>query len=192
MTDLADLDQLRGGVTPDVGRTLHDLARAVPAGQAIVEIGSYLGKSISYLAAGASKDVPLFAVDPWESVEPSRWFRRNRWPDPTLQGFGDQLDSVGLRERITAVMGLSVDVATTYDGPPISLLFIDGDHRAGAAENDFHAWRAHLAPGVVVVFDDYGITHNPEVAKDVEQLASLIDGPITTANAGRLAIAKMP
>lgn len=38
------IDELDGLITPEVGRVLHRYAMKVPAGQAIVELGSYHGK----------------------------------------------------------------------------------------------------------------------------------------------------
>lgn len=192
MTNLTHLDRLTGGITPDVGRTLHDLARKVPTGQAIVEIGSYLGKSVSYLATGARENVPVYAVDPWETVQASGWFRRNRMPEPTLVGFTDQLAGVGLAGRVTPLQGLSVEIAKTYSGPLIGLLYIDGDHSAGAADADFNAWQVHLAPQATVAIDDYGLTRNPEVAKSVRRIEKFFSGPVTVMNKGRIAVASMP
>lgn len=192
MTDFTQLDKLNGAITNEIGHTLHDLATAVPPSQAIVEIGSYLGKSTAYLIAGAAPTVRVFAVDVWEMIEPSRWFQRQRRQPPTLRGFIRQLSEVGLSGWVTPLQGLSTTIAETYDGPPIGLLYIDGDHRAGAARADFLAWRPHLAPGATVLFDDYGVTRNPEVAKDVAQISSFFAGPVQTINDGRVAIMKMP
>lgn len=192
MTDLTHLDRLDGAITNDIGRTLHDLATQVPSGQAIVEVGSYMGKSTSYLATGAADDVPVFAVDVWETAEPSRWFQRQNRPVPMLKRFITQLASVGLDRRVTPLQGFSTDVAKIYNGPPVGLLYIDGDHRAGAAEADFLAWQPHLASGATIAFDDYGVSRNPEVAKDVKRISSFFAEPVRTVNGGRVAITRVP
>lgn len=165
---VADLDGL---ITPEVGGVLATLAQNVPEGTAIVEIGSYRGKSTAYLAAAAPKGVPIYAVDPWELLSISEWCH---WcpsrMQPTLGRFLEQLESVDLAHRITVVQSLSIGAAAEYAGLPISLLYIDGDHAKDAVVADFLAWRPHLASVATVVFDDYGVTYNPGVKEAVAEL----------------------
>lgn len=167
-TSVADLDGL---ITPEVGGLLAALAQNVPEGTAIVEIGSYRGKSTAYLAAAAPKDVPVYAVDPWELLDIKEWCH---WcpkrMQPTLSQFIEQLESVGLVHRIIVVQGFSVFAADRYAGPPISLLFIDGDHSREAVAVDFHSWYPHLAQVATVVFDDYGVTRNSGVKEAIADL----------------------
>ena len=51
----AKLEALSGLIPHDEGLALADLAAAVPATEAIVELGSFKGKSTAYLAAGAKR-----------------------------------------------------------------------------------------------------------------------------------------
>lgn len=193
MTDFAVLDSLDGLITTDIGHTLHNLAQRVPAGQAIVEIGSYRGKSTAYLAAGAADGVPVYAVDPWEQRPLREWHHnrgRNIIKQPTLAAFTAQLQRVGLARRVTPMQGLSVDIARAYTGPPVGLLFIDGDHRADACQADFHSWRPHFAPGATVAFDDYDEQRNPGVVEAVGQLKPMFNG--TPVISGRLLVTRVP
>lgn len=63
MVDLAELD---GCTDPDTYPLLRELAMGVPADQAIVEIGTYRGKSACYLADGAAagNGAHVWTVDP--------------------------------------------------------------------------------------------------------------------------------
>lgn len=178
--------ELDGLITPEVGGLLAALAQNVPEGTAIVEIGSYRGKSTAYLAAAAPKDVSVYAVDPWELLNISEWCH---WcparMQPTLAQFIEQLESVGLAHRVVAVQDFSVFAADNYAGPPISLLYIDGDHSREAVAVDFYSWYPHLAPVATVVFDDYGVTYNPGVKEAITDLG--LDVQVTADE--RLAVA---
>lgn len=58
----------------------------------------------------------------------------------------------------TAVLGESEDVAPKWDGGPIDLLIIDGDHSEEGVVADIRGWWPHVRAGGLVVFDDY---HRP-------------------------------
>lgn len=158
------------GLIPDaVGEALAELAATVPAGQAIVEIGSFKGKSTCFLASGAAEDVHVWAVDPWDlSGNPTGRFG---FADPsTREQFDRQVEEAGYAEKITAIRGFSVEEAASWDGPPIGLLYVDGDHSERAVFNDYDAWRPHLAAGATVVFDDLDTPRNPGVRRALEKL----------------------
>lgn len=167
------LAALDGLITSTIGETLYHLAAAVPVDRAIVELGSYRGKSTAYLAAGARSGhgAPVWAVDAWsEDVSEWRSSVADRLPSPLLEDFRRQLDSLGLNDRVTAVQSRTVDAARAYDGPPVELLYIDADHSKRAAVSDFMAWRRHLKATAAVVFDDYETDTNPGVAAAVSEL----------------------
>lgn len=166
------LAALSGLVSAEVGETLATLAATVPADQAIVEVGSFKGKSTCYLAAGAKdgNGAHVFAVDAWDST--GNVTGRFGFADPsTRDTFEAQIRAVRLASRITPLQGFSVNVAAAWDGPPVGMLFIDGDHSADAVRADFDAWTSHLAEGAVVVFDDYDTPKNPGVRAVVDSLA---------------------
>lgn len=182
----AELYTLEGLVPDDVGETLYALAADVDPGLAIVEIGSYKGKSTSFLAAGAraGRGAPVFAVDPWDlgTVNGRFGFTESE----TRRTFDRQLRAVGLRSTVIAKQGFSVDVAATWNGPPIGLLFVDGDHAAESVLADVAAWRPHLATRATVVFDDLDTPKNPGVRVALETL-----GLEWTLVARRLAVVEL-
>lgn len=156
-------------MNPGVGDELERLAAVVPADQAIVEIGSYRGKSTAYLASG-STGARVFAVDPWDFA--GNVTGRFGFAEPaTRAAFEEQLRACRLWSKVTPVQGFSVDVAARWDGPKIGLLFVDGDHSEQAVRADVAAWLPHLAADAVVAFDDYGTPKNPGVAVVVDSLS---------------------
>lgn len=170
-TALDRIDALSGLMNPGIGPALHQLAKLVPADQAIVEIGSFKGKSTAYLAQGAKdgNEPPVFAVDPWDLV--GNVYGKHGFTRPEVrEAFEAQLKKVRLWSRVTQVQAFSTDAAATYAGPPIGLLFIDGDHTYPAVKADFDAWSPLLAQGATVAFDDYATKPNPGVGRFVREL----------------------
>jgi predicted O-methyltransferase YrrM len=193
MMNFDELAELDGLISRDVGELLYAFAALVPADQAIVELGSYRGKSTCYLATGAAIDnsAPVYAVDAW-SEEVSAWRAAvlSTLPSPAFEDFTAQLDKAGVSDGVHVIRSLTTLAAELYDGPPVGLLYIDGDHSREAVLADFRAWRRHLAPHAVIIFDDFGVTKNPGVSLavgDLETSGELID--IDKLKSERLAIA---
>lgn len=170
LAEVAALDALEGLISRRAGRALADLAASIPAEQAIVELGSFKGKSACYLATGRAH---VWAVDAWDlEGNPSGRFG---YGDPTtFERFEQQVAVADAEDRITAIKGFSTEVAAEWPGPAVGLLFIDADHgetEASAPLDDFRAWVPHLAPGAAVVFDDWDGQH-PGVSAAIERLRS--------------------
>lgn len=147
--------QLEGLISHETGLRLAALAATVPKDQAIVEIGSYKGKSSCYLAKGAQlgKGAHVWCVEAWDT--PGNVTGRFGFAEPsTRQAFDAQVKSVGLTSQITPVRGMSVAVAPTWDGRPIGMLYIDATHHYKEVKEDFLAWSLWIPAGGIVVFDD--------------------------------------
>lgn len=161
------------GLIPDaVGHTLAELASAVPAGQCIVEIGSYQGKSTCYLAEGARTGVTVMAVDPWDS--PGNVTGRFEFAHPrTFIAFLRQVGIAGHHDRVVPHRGFSTVVAASWRADrPIGLLYVDGSHLERDVVDDLRAWSRHLAPGAVIACDDYDTPRNPGVKIAVDRFAA--------------------
>ena len=193
MLNFDELAGLDGLISRDVGELLYSFAALVPEDQAIVELGSYRGKSTCYLATGATigNGASVYAVDAW-SEEVSAWRAAvlSTLPSPAYADFAAQLDKAGVSEGVQVIRSLTTLAAELYDGPQVGLLYIDGDHSRQAVHADFRAWRPHLAPDAVIVFDDFGVTKNPGVSLavgDLEASGELVD--LDKLKSERLAIA---
>lgn len=190
LATLARLDRLEGLIPRLVGHHLHHLAANVPADLAIVEIGSYKGKSTAYLAAGAAAGhgAPVYAVDPWDlqDVPPpgpgpagvirSAAIKYGFGQVDTREAFHRQLSAAGVADRVTAIRGFSTDVAAQWYEPPVGLLYLDGDHTEAGVAADVTAWWPLLANPATIVFDDY-VSHpaNAGVALVADRLAGHVD-----------------
>lgn len=164
---MTDLSELGGCADPETYELLRELASGVPADQAIVEIGTYRGKSACYLADGAQagEGAHVWTFDPHDL--PGERFPTSRANKGTLdytrpsirEAAHRQVREAGHEDHVTLVRSFSIDAAVNWSGPPIGLLFIDGDHRQSAVRLDFRMWQPHLALHAVVVFDDYADSH---------------------------------
>lgn len=184
------LATLKGLITADVGQVLYRYAFASPDHQAIVELGSYHGKSTAYLAAGVRDGgghKPFFAVDAW-NPRVRAWSRHHN--APKLNEFRKAIGSVGLTKYVTPIRGLTTKVAERYQNIPIGLLYIDANHAKKAVLADFRAWEKHLACDAVIIFDDYGTTHNPEVLQAVTELHQNVELIFEKVELERLAICR--
>lgn len=166
---------LEGLISEQVGLRLAGLAAAVPDGQAIVEVGSFKGKSTCYLAEGSrhGAGVPVFAVDPWEL--PGNPNGKHGFAQATTrERFHEQITRLGFEDLIVPVTSFSVVAAGVWQrgtsGRPIGLLYIDGSHTYSDVRADVEAWTPHLALGAIVVFDDYQTPRNPGVTRLVDEL----------------------
>lgn len=145
----ASLESLPGYLAPEEGMCLHWLAQKVPPGCGAVEIGSFKGKSSSYIAAGlTAPGARLACVDVWENrampYDP---------PEDVLPEF--ERNVAPYRHKIDIHRGLSADIAAQWPSL-IDLLFIDGDHSYEGCLGDIDAWLPHVRPGGWVAFHDAG------------------------------------
>jgi len=140
-------------------------AARVPAAQAIVEVGNYRGRSTVALALGARRGqgARVYSIDPHaECVGP----RGGRFGHEDQAHLYANLTRAGVGGGVNVVSLGSLAVAAGWAGPPVGLLFVDGDHRYAAVRADLEAWKGHLASGAAVLFDDCDF---PDVARLVRE-----------------------
>jgi predicted O-methyltransferase YrrM len=115
----------------------------------IVEIGSYLGSSSSFLAAGLRKG-KLYCIDTWENHGMDEGVR------DTYSEFKKNTEPY--RDKIFEVRGWSYDVVDRIQllNKQIDLLFIDGDHSYEGVKKDWDLYSPMLKKDSIVIFHDYG------------------------------------
>jgi predicted O-methyltransferase YrrM len=191
---VASLAALDGLIEHTTGLRLAELAGDVPADQAIVELGSYRGKSTCYLAAGARRGqgAHVWAVDAWDN--PENESGRHGYAEPGVrEAFMAQVGAMGLQDRITGVQAFTRDAAAAWQrSEQVGLLFVDASHVQADVQADFDAWARHLAPGAVVAFDDYGTHRNPGVAEVVDGLVTARRLVALDLSCPPLAVARVP
>jgi len=139
-------------------------------GGAIVEIGSFRGLATICLARGAqsSSERPMVCA-----IEPHKLFvgvLGHRFVPEDKQYFLENIRRFEVESDITLIPLASLDALKDWS-EPISLLWIDGDHRYAAVKADFLGWEPFLISGGIVVLHD---TTDPDLgsARVVNELIS--------------------
>jgi MMP 1-O-methyltransferase len=156
----------RGFMPADEGDALYaaaiEAAAAVP-GLAMLEVGSYCGRSTVWLGAAArAAGTVVFAVDHHRGSEENQagWEHHDTTVvDPriakmdTLPFFRATIHDAGLEDVVVAVVGQSPVVAAAWR-TPLAFLFIDGGHGVEPARLDYEGWTPHVAIGGTLAIHD--------------------------------------
>jgi predicted O-methyltransferase YrrM len=127
---------------------LLDLARECPDNGVVLEIGSYLGASTCYLAAGVfGRGVTIHCVDTWDNrtmddstvTDTFAEFQRNVEP----------VKSIIMTLRMPNTKLKAEDIRL-----PVDLAFLDADHSYAATRLDFQLVHPWITPRGVIAFHD--------------------------------------
>lgn len=149
MKELNDVYPLPGMLTYGEVDCLYQLGQFNQCDGAIVEIGSWKGKSTIALALGAAKvhQEKIYAIDPHKILPEEKYF------EDTEAEFYANIKEVGMDGQVTALIMTSQEAARGWN-KPIRLLWIDGDHRYESAKLDFTLWEPHVVEGGILAMHD--------------------------------------
>jgi predicted O-methyltransferase YrrM len=118
-------------------------------GRHYVEIGSYMGASSCFIAAGIKKSRrgALYCIDTWQNEGMSEGCR------DTFEEFRG--NTVKYKEFILPLKGTSHKVAENFT-EKVDFLFIDGDHSYEGVKSDVDDWFPKLNNSAIVIFHDNG------------------------------------
>ncbi len=156
-------DDAKGFMPAAEAEALYDAAWATAPYGVILEVGTYCGKSATWLGAAAKdRGGRVVTVDHHRGSEENQagWEHHDReLVDPevglmdTLPFFRRTMYDAGLEDVVTAVIGRSATVAAIWS-TPIAMLFIDGGHAEEHAQNDYRGWAKFVMPqGVLAIHD---------------------------------------
>ncbi|GEM_PF-55872 len=132
----------------------------------IVEIGSYMGCSTTWLAVAGMRNgfQSLIAIDLFTGT-PS-WNQKF----DTYKTFMLRIKSNKLETFVKPIRGNSGDVIKQWeDKNKIAILHIDGDHSYEGVKADMNNYIPYLEQNGIVIFDDYDSEH-PDVRRAVHEL----------------------
>ena len=152
---LESVDGVDGWMSPDQAQALYTAAAACHAGDQIVEIGSFRGRSTIVLASAAPDGVAIVAIDPHAG--------NDRGPNE-IDGFAAEasidhevftanLIDAGVADRVRHVRAMSDTAHADVEGQ-IDVLYIDGAHRFAPARKDIRQWGARVRPGGTLLIHD--------------------------------------
>ncbi|MCI0377859.1 MAG: class I SAM-dependent methyltransferase [Gemmataceae bacterium] len=139
------------------------LAAQGPGLGEIVEIGSYLGRSTAWLAAGSKTAgrEKVTAVDHFKGSpehQAGQQFESKILLEEksTYHRFLHNLRQAELDDHVSPIVGNSEETAATWS-KPVRLLFIDGDHAYQSARRDFESWARFVISTGLICFHDVNV-----------------------------------
>jgi predicted O-methyltransferase YrrM len=139
---------VRAAETQTTDRERAALAARASGRARVVEIGVWHGVTTSVLRRVMAPGGVLWAVDPFP---PGRLgFSLQR---PIARSEVDRVRNAAVR-WVRTTGEAAARLYREEMGPPVELVFIDGDHSYDGLSRDWHAWSPLVAPGGVVCLHD--------------------------------------
>ncbi len=147
-------DAVEGWLTPGQAGRLAAAVAALEVAGAVVEIGSFRGRSTIVLARAAGGRA-VVAIDPHGGGDrgPQEIAPDPRRGDADHDAFRRNLEAAGVAGRVRHVRRPSAEAHGDVS-EPIALLYVDGAHRLGPARADLVGWGARVVPGGTMLVHD--------------------------------------
>ncbi|HEX3825291.1 MAG TPA: class I SAM-dependent methyltransferase [Mycobacteriales bacterium] len=195
-------DDAAGFMPADEAEALWDAAWAMAPHGVVAEIGTYCGKSATWLGAAAqARGGRVVTIDHHRGSEENQAGWQHHDPtlvDPeiglmdTLPSFRKTMHAAGLEDVVTAIVGSSTTVASMW-GTPLAMLFIDGGHAEEHAQNDYTGWAKFIAAlGVLAIHDVFPDPADGGQAPFHVYQRAVDDGFIEVRKVGSLRILRRP
>ncbi|MFH1545360.1 MAG: class I SAM-dependent methyltransferase [archaeon] len=158
-----------GWLSDEEGEFLFNKAKECSGRGAIVEIGSWKGKSTIWLGLGSKEGskTRVYAVDPHNAGADEVIYGRVN----TLKEFKDNIKRAKLDEVVKPIVKDSTKASKDWK-KPIELLFIDGSHQFDLVKKDFLNWSRFLVEGGLIAFHDSLLWPGPRKVVNKMLLAS--------------------
>lgn len=141
-----------------------EMVKLFPSGSHFVEIGSWKGKSSSYMAveiANSEKSIQFDCIDPWPNWKPEGEYFETTCEN-LYETFLTNIEPV--KDYLNPIRATSMEVVNQYKDESIDFVFIDGNHEYEYVFNDIKHWISKIKSGGVLSGHDY---HYPPVIKAV-------------------------
>ena len=147
-----------GMITPESGKFLYALCYLQELEGDVVEIGSWQGRSTSFLARAVkeSKNGEFFAIDHFEgNLGKEDFYAVNGSVINLKANFQKNMSKFELSDFVNLLDMTNVKASKLINEKVIRFLFIDGDHTKKGVKKDIELFFPRLVKGSIVVFDDY-------------------------------------
>lgn len=150
--------------------------KELPSGSKIVEVGSWKGKSIAFLAVeieNSGKDIKVDAVDTWAKLDTEYYHATDTYVlnDTLYELFLSNISKV--KHIVTPVRMKSLEAAKTYKDESLDAVFIDACHEYDCVKEDIQAWLPKVKRNGYLAGHDY--SSHPSVAQAVHELLGLVE-----------------
>ena len=175
--DLESLAQISlsipGMISPHSGQMLYSLCYMQQLQGDVVEIGSWQGRSTSFLARAVknSENGVFYAIDHFKGNTGKEHFYRVGKEDLSdlKTGFISNMERLGLSDAVQLLDMPNDQAVQSLQNTRIRFLFIDGDHSKEGVEKDIRLFFPLLLEGAIIVFDDFSVNF-PGLLVAVESL----------------------
>lgn len=150
-----DISGIAGWLTKNEASFLYSQAKKSSKKHAILEIGSWKGRSTVCLGLGIrdGNRGQVYAIDPHkDTTEHKKWSGKAETYD-TYRIFLDNVKKAGIDKYVVPIRKTSEKAAETFK-KPIAFLFIDGSHHFSHVKLDYELWFPKLMVNGTVAFHD--------------------------------------
>lgn len=135
-----------------------EIAKQIPNGSTFVELGSWVGHSISFFAQQIKllkKNVRIVTIDNFvgsnEEVH-KRWAAEFGGSFRAL--YDNTLKEAGVSDMVETITGDSADSAQLFEDNSVQVLFIDADHTTASVVRDIKAWKPKITESGTIAGHD--------------------------------------
>ncbi len=132
---------------------LQEILKSLPGGAKVLEIGSWLGRSASFMLE-TNPNIDLHCLDLWEDHRVELENRKAEG-DKTFNMFLDNMSQLGLLEKIKVTRDTSVNVLNYFEENSFDLIYIDGCHEEEIVYQDLQNSFKLIKLGGHIVGDDW-------------------------------------
>ncbi|MDA0375828.1 MAG: class I SAM-dependent methyltransferase [bacterium] len=146
--DHAIITKMEGWLSDKEADVLYRLAANCTGKGAIIEIGSWKGKSTTCLSLGsrAGAGTHITAIDPHTGSS-------EHGDVDTYAEFLENIEKNDIKDMVKPIRDYSHNVGKEWN-KPVELLWIDGAHEYEFVLQDLDIWEPHLIVGGVIAFHD--------------------------------------
>jgi hypothetical protein len=141
-------------------RFYESVADEIPDGCKVVEVGSWFGRSIIFLAQvlklRGKKNVQLYAVDTFkgEQTQPEHTDVVAAHGGSIRHDFEANIKRCEVDDMITIIEGDSAESAKYFDDGSLQFCYIDAAHDYESVKRDIAAWKSKVTPGALLAGHD--------------------------------------
>lgn len=159
--------QIDGFLSDDEGELLYRLARNVPRGQAIVELGRFKGKSTVWLAKGTESGQKnrVYSIAPAAGSKD----RISGGNNNTSTTFLTNLTKAGVHDTVVALAITSDNAAKLWKknvGLKVGLLWVNASREYEDVKKTLLSWKQYLVPGAIVALHNCDQPGPAQVVKE--------------------------
>lgn len=137
-----------------------------------VEVGSWLGHSISYLAQKLQHkaNAKIYAIDLFDdsyALKKHKFLEGKRY-----EIFQNNLKKANVEDVVIPIKSVSWDAAMLFPDQSVDFVFIDADHSYESVKKDIDAWLPKIRKNGIISGHDYGNGNPSGVKKAVDEKVS--------------------